>query len=85
MRGLPLDHGGDRLCSIYILRMPIGVEIGPFHPIPGYLVGIPDRTLLVERVGSDLTTRGYSEPAGNDVTGTRVSACVAKPRFIILP
>ena len=62
-----------------------------FHLFPGYPAGIPGRTLPVERVGSDLNTRGYLDPAGNYATGTRVPAVIRvparfeDPRFIILP
>ena len=49
------------------------LEVGPFNLLPGYAAGMPGRTLPVERVGSDLNTRGYLDPAGNDATGTRVA------------
>ena len=58
---------GGELCSTRY-----GVEVGPFHLLPGYPVGISGRTLPVQRVRSDLNTRGYLHPAGNDATGTRV-------------
>ena len=61
------------------------LEVGPFHLLPGYPAGIPGRTLLVERVGSDLNTRGYFDPADNDATGTRVPARFEGPWFHVLP
>lgn len=48
------------------------LEIDPIRLLPGYPVGIPGRTLPVQRLGSGLNTRGFSEPAGDDVTGTLV-------------
>ena len=60
------------------------LEVGPFNLLPGYAAGMPGRTLPVERVGSDLNTRGYSDPAGNDAMGTRV-ARFEDPRFNIIP
>ena len=51
---------------------------------------MPGRTLPVERVESDLNTRGCLDPAGNCATGTgvpagsRVPARFEDPRFNIL-
>lgn len=43
-------------------------------------------TSIVQHVpGQDLNTRGYLEPAGNNVTGTRVPARFVEPLFIVLP
>ena len=61
------------------------LEVDPFHLLPGYAAGISGRTLPVERVGSDLNTRGDMDPAGNDSTGTRVSARFEEPQFNNLP
>ena len=63
----------------------VRVEVGPFHLLRGYPAGIPGRTLLVERVGSGLNTRGYFDPADNDATGTRVPARFEGPWFHVLP
>ena len=62
------------------------LEVGPFHLLPGY----PGRVYPVgpypfQRVGSDLNTRGYLDPAGNDATGTRVPADIRIPLLSCRP
>ena len=48
------------------------LEVGPCFQIHGYPAGIPGRVPPVRRVGSELKTCGFSEPAGNCVVGNRV-------------
>ena len=57
------------------------LEVDPFHLLPGYAAGISGRTLPVERVGSDLNTRGDMDPAGNDSTGTWVPGYPRVPGY----
>ena len=47
-------------------------------------MSVTHSTSTVQRVGFNLNTRGYLEPARNDVKGTRVPARFAEPRFIVL-
>ena len=59
--------------------------VAPLHLLPGSPADILGRTLSVQRVGSDLNTRGYLDPAGSDATGTQIPAGLEEPRLIILP
>ena len=48
-------------------------EVGPRFQLPRYPAGMPERFLPAWQVGSDLKTRGFSEPAGNCVVVTRAT------------